>query len=877
MRLRSTFRSFTLAPQPVLDSMRPLPARPFQTHPFVVPDFPASPSQLPERPVVAGKYFRRGGKLWTMHGVTYGPFFGADGLPVPDQVSHDLAMISAWGANTLRLYIAPPEWFLDLCAEHGLSVATGVPWTDHVDFLESSSSRREVIRWVKDTARRLAHRQEIAALFVGNEINAPLVRWLGPRRVQHFLETLIDTARQEAPDLLISYANYPTTEILQPANADFTAFNVYLETADAYDRYLARLQNIAGDAPLVISEFGVDAKSGGEDGQAAILKWQRRICQERGVAGNLLFSFTDEWHRAGKDVTDWHFGLTDRNRIPRRAWWDLSGGPPGQSARRALLPRHPPSISVIVCTRNGARTLPECLASIEELEYPNFEAIVVDDGSTEDIAAITAQHQGVQYIRQEAEGLSAARNTGAAAAQGEILAFTDDDCVLHPAWLVHLSRCFVQPEVAAAGGPNIPPPPVDRSQACIIATPGGPAHVLLTDTTAEHVPGCNMAIRKSAFEELGGFQPQYHAAGDDVDFCWRLLERNHLIAFNAAAMVWHYRRFTVKAFLKQQSGYGKAEALLTSQHGKRFGKLGGARWNGMVYQSALRRLTHFSNRIYSGVFGSSPFQFIYGTPVSELSFVLTSLQWWLLTTVLALTGVWHHSLFWVAAAMAAVPFIVTLRQALRLRLPLRWRGLRSRMLLWLLLLLQPLVRGWTRFIWNIRLGHFPKGPWIPRGGLFRIPRRPFKRVAAFELWSENGLDRTHLLNVLTSSPGPLQAPVKTDDGWQDWDLESGIGPWWRLRFSSVTEYHGEGRCLTRVRIASRVTIPAFLIFFLLPVLVVTAAFVATWHPVWVMGGLFTGAIFFEMLHRAAINRAANQVVSAACAAGFTITPEATAA
>jgi O-antigen biosynthesis protein len=809
-----------------------------------------------------------------MHGITYGPFFGADGLPVPDQVSHDLAMVSSWGANTLRLYIAPPEWFLDLCAEYGLSVVTGVAWTEHVDFLASSETRRDVIRSVRDTARRLAHRRELAALLVGNEIQGPLVRWQGVRRVQDFLETLVDAVKQEAPDLLAAYANYPTTEILQPANADFTAFNVYLDTPDAFDRYLARLQNIAGDRPLVISEFGVDAKPGGEDGQAAILKWERRLCQERGVAGNLYFSFTDEWHRGGKDVTDWHFGLTDRNRIPRRAWWDLSGGPP---PLKALLPNYPPSISVIVCTRNGARTLPGCLASIAALQYPDFEAIVVDDGSTEDIAAVTAQHPGVRYIRQEAAGLGVARNTGAAAAHGDILAFTDDDCVVDPAWLVHLSRSFQRPDVAAAGGPNIPPAPLNRSQACVIAAPGGPAHVLLTDTAAEHLPGCNLAVRRSAFGELGGFRPQYHAAGDDVDFCWRLLERGHLIAFNAAAMVLHYRRFTAGAFLKQQAGYGKAEALLISAYAGRFGPFSGARWHGAVYQPALRRLTHHASCIYSGVFGTAPYQFVYGAPLSSLACLLTGIPWWILTFLAAAGTLWVRGLLWIAGAMVAAPFLLTLRHALRLSLPHPWRGLRSRLLLWMLLLLQPAVRGWSRLMWTFRLRHFPKGPWISRSAIPRLPRRPYKHVAAFGLWSETGLDRSHLLKTLADTWSTPAVPLKTDDGWQDWDLETTLGRWWKLRLTSVTEYHGDDKCLTRVRLASRISLPTLLIFFLIPSAVIAAALISGWHPVWILGIAFIGAVCFEMFHRAAINRAANKVVSAATAAGFTISTDESAA
>ncbi len=824
--------------------------------------FPAPPA---ERPIASGKYFRRGGRLWTMHGLSYGPFFGADSLPVPERAAADLAMIATWGANTIRLFTAPPEWFLDLCAEHGLSVMTGVAWTDHVDFLHSAAARREAVITVRDTARRLAHRREVVALMVGNEIQAPLVRWLGPRRVQRFLETLIDAARQEAPDLLLAYANYPTTEYLQPANADFTAFNVYLETPEAYDRYLARLQNLAGDQPLVISEFGVDVKAGTEEKQAAVLAWQRRIGLERGVAGNMLFSFTDEWHRGGEEVTGWQFGLTDRSRSPRTAWVQLAGGPPFVSS---LLPPQPPRVSVIVCTRNGAATLPECLAAIARLDYPDFETIVVDDGSTQDIRSIVEQHAGLHYVRQDPQGLSVARNTGAAASTGEILAYTDDDCVVEPSWLIHLMRTFERPEVGAAGGPNIPPAPLNRSQACVIAAPGGPAHVLLTDTTAEHVPGCNMAVRRSAFDELSGFRPKYHAAGDDVDFCWRLLENGHVIAFNAAAMVWHYRRFTVRAFLRQQSGYGKAEALLTSRHSSRFGQLGGARWRGVVYHPATRRLAHQESRIYSGVFGSAGYQAVYGAPASEIGWLITGFPWWLLTIAVALNALWLPGIIWLAALMAATPLLQTLRQARRLPLPEPWRGVRSRLLLWFLLLAQPAVRGWSRFLWNVRLGTAPGGPWFARGSDPRPRLWFYKRVAALELWSETGADRHQLIAALIEYLRGLKAPVETDDGWRDWDMETAAGRWWRVRFACVTEYHSGARCLTRVRIATRATAATVLLFTAAILVSVAVVFIARWHPVWTLGVLFTGSVLFECLHHAAVTHAANTVVKAAAGTGF---------
>src|SRR5207245_3889009 len=77
----------------------------------------------------------------------------------------------------------------------------------------------------------------------------------------------------------------------------------------------------------------------------------------------------------------------------------------------------------------------------------------------------------------------------------------------------------------ARGGPNIPPPGDGAVADCVANAPAGPAHVLLSDREAEHIPGCNMAFRREALRAIGGFDPRFRTAGDDVDVCWQLQQR----------------------------------------------------------------------------------------------------------------------------------------------------------------------------------------------------------------------------------------------------------------------------------------------------------------------------------------------------------------
>ena len=151
------------------------------------------------------------------------------------------------------------------------------------------------------------------------------------------------------------------------------------------------------------------------------------------------------------------------------------------------------------------KTLAACLESLGKINYPAYEIILVDDGSTDEHGEIAARFPNVRYIRQDNHGLSHARNTGAAAAKGEVFAYTDSDCMADTDWLYYLIGTLLSGKFAGVGGPNVSPPAQNWIQACVAAAPGGPSHVLLTDTVAEHIPGCNMAWYRWAFESVGGF------------------------------------------------------------------------------------------------------------------------------------------------------------------------------------------------------------------------------------------------------------------------------------------------------------------------------------------------------------------------------------
>ena len=558
----------------------------------------------PNRLRVDGRFLSLGDERLFLKGVTFGPF--PDGRALDP--GEEFPRLAECGFNAVRVYTGADDHLLDCAEDNGLVVMAGIPWQWTRDFLAEPRLRTEGEMRLLEFLRAHGSHGALGALLVANEIPSDLVRWMGPVEVREAIEDLIDLCRAECgDDLLLAYANYPSTEYLEPRNADFTAFNVYLENREALQRYLPRLQNIAGDRPVLITEFGLDTIRHSEAEQDELISAHLDACLGAGVAGTTLFAWSDRWASRGREMTDWAFGLTRDDRSEKPALESLRGRLPAlASARDGFSLQGAPRVSVVVCTFNGAAILADCLRACLALDYPDFEVLVVDDGSTDGTAEVVSRFPAVRYLRQEHGGLSVARNHGARAGTGELIAYTDDDCEPDRDWLYWIARAFEEPGTAAAGGPNLPPQPGGIQEAVVAVAPGAPSHVLLGDLNAEHLPGCNLVVRRSALAAIGGFRSQYFAAGDDVDLCWRLLDDGWNLAFVPAAFVWHRRRTTLLRYLRQQSGYGRAEALLYEAHPGRFDK-GGIAWHGSVYGGGALSVDPHAV-IYFGAMGLAGYQ-----------------------------------------------------------------------------------------------------------------------------------------------------------------------------------------------------------------------------------------------------------------------------
>jgi glycosyltransferase involved in cell wall biosynthesis len=232
-------------------------------------------------------------------------------------------------------------------------------------------------------------------------------------------------------------------------------------------------------------------------------------------------------------------------------------------------------ISVIIAVKNGQETIHKCLDSVLALPDKDIELIVVDDGSNDATGQILKGFGSlVRVIRnQHSIGPAESRNVAASAARGRYVAFTDADCIVDKEWLNELKKGFNGDLVAAVGGSQGSPQDESRF--------GRKVSLFLNKTSfvaeytrsksgrirpVAHNPSCNSMYRKDIFSNAGGFWKGFWP-GEDVDLDHRLRINGHQIVFNPAAIVYHYRAKTFRAFCRMMFRYGWAQGVLVRRYG----------------------------------------------------------------------------------------------------------------------------------------------------------------------------------------------------------------------------------------------------------------------------------------------------------------------
>jgi hypothetical protein len=337
-----------------------------------------------------------------------------------------------------------------------------------------------------------------------------------------------------------------------------------------------------------------------------------------------------------------------------------------------------------------------------------------------------------------------------------------------------------------------------------------------------------MAFRKSCLTAIGGFDPQFRIAGDDVDVCWRLQEQGWKLGFCPAAIVWHHRRNSVRAYWRQQLCYGKAEALLERKWPEKYNTLGHLTWKGRLYGNGHTRALPFGSwRVYYGVWGSKLFQSIYAPAPGFFRSLPLMPEWYLVIITLAMLSaigiLWTPLLFGLpllALAVAAplAQAVLSASHASFSSTPqslidrLKLRGLTA-----MLHMLQPLARLYGRLRYRLTL-------WRLHG----MPYFAFPWPRTTTIWSERWQSPEERLQHIEAALRADGSIILRGGNYDRWDLEVRGGLFGAVRMRMAVEEHGAGKQLVRIRSWPTFSPPGLAFALLFTVLYIIAIIDLAW-------------------------------------------------
>lgn len=224
-------------------------------------------------------------------------------------------------------------------------------------------------------------------------------------------------------------------------------------------------------------------------------------------------------------------------------------------------------ISVVIPVRNGARTLDPCLRAACDAAAPGDEVVVVDDGSTDESAAVAARHPCLLVRLERPRGAGAARNAGAAAARGELLFFTDADCIVGPQSLQRAAAALAEAGPRTVVGGTYDPRPHDPGFFPAFQAVFVNYHETRSPDRPDYVATHALAIRSADFRESGGFAETFLPILEDVEFCHRVRRAGYRLRMDPRLQVRHDFGFGLLGSLRN--------AARKTRHWTHYSALGG--------------------------------------------------------------------------------------------------------------------------------------------------------------------------------------------------------------------------------------------------------------------------------------------------------------
>ncbi len=239
-----------------------------------------------------------------------------------------------------------------------------------------------------------------------------------------------------------------------------------------------------------------------------------------------------------------------------------------------------PLVTVAVCTRDRTNNLMLCLDSLQKLEYPALEILVVDNAPTSESTKqlVKSKYPNTRYVHEPRPGLDWARNRAIIEARGEIIAYTDDDVVVDSHWISALAKMFVEYNDVMAVTGLVVPYELETEAQILFEMYGGfgrgfdrkwyrrDEEVKISSYyigTGAFGAGANMAFRLSLFEGIGSFDPALDVGtvtngGGDLDMFFRVIQEGYTLVYEPAAIVRHRHRLEYKQLREQLTNSGNS-------------------------------------------------------------------------------------------------------------------------------------------------------------------------------------------------------------------------------------------------------------------------------------------------------------------------------
>jgi GT2 family glycosyltransferase len=255
-----------------------------------------------------------------------------------------------------------------------------------------------------------------------------------------------------------------------------------------------------------------------------------------------------------------------------------------------------PSASVVVPAYDAERTIDECLRSLLDLRYPadRLELVVVDNGSTDGTAEALRRYDGrIAIVHERRRGPATARNAGLRTATGEVVAFTDADCVVEPDWLTHLVAALEDPGVGIAGGTIL-----SRQPANAVERFGEAIHDHQKAIEVYEPPYAitmSWASRREVLRALGGFDERF-LRSEDVDLSYRVAQADYRLVFVEHAVVRHRNEADLPGLFREGFAHGFYGVRTRKRHELFLRELGHASVNGRAYADIGARMLDWARR-----------------------------------------------------------------------------------------------------------------------------------------------------------------------------------------------------------------------------------------------------------------------------------------